>query len=153
MAPTVENHVASNVLATMGAVFWSIQLIPQIILNYRRGHAEGLQPAMMLLWSAAGIPLGIYCIAQRLNVALQVQAQILTTLSLVTFAQCKYYQSRWSISKCTLVIGGAGVCLAGIEVAVIFAVRVSPFAANSADHAVQRRLLIAVCLDRLSGSG
>lgn len=72
-----------------------------------------------------GVPLGIYTIAQDLNVALQVQAQILTTLSLVTYAQCKYYQEKWSIRRCIAVIGGAGVCLAGIEVGIILAVRVS----------------------------
>lgn len=47
---------------------------------------------MMLLWAFAGIPLGVYTIAQNLNVALQVQPQLLTFLSLVTWGQCLYYK-------------------------------------------------------------
>lgn len=52
----------------------------------------GLQSSMMLLWAFAGIPLGVYTIAQNLNVALQVQPQLLTFLSLVTWGQCLYYK-------------------------------------------------------------
>lgn len=47
---------------------------------------------MMLLWSFAGIPLGVYTIAQDLNIALQIQPQLLTFLSLVTWGQCLYYK-------------------------------------------------------------
>ncbi|KAH7020915.1 PQ loop repeat-domain-containing protein [Microdochium trichocladiopsis] len=87
----MDNPVAANILGTAGAVCWSVQLIPQIITNHRRHHADGVQPTMMLLWALAGLPLGVYNIAQGFNVALQVQPQLLTFLSLVTWAQCKYY--------------------------------------------------------------
>lgn len=46
---------------------------------------------MMLLWAVAGVPLGVYNIVEELNVALRIQPQILTFLSLVTWAQCFYY--------------------------------------------------------------
>jgi hypothetical protein len=46
---------------------------------------------MMLLWAVAGVPLGVYNIVEEFNVALRVQPQILTTLSLLTWAQCLYY--------------------------------------------------------------
>jgi hypothetical protein len=39
--------IAANVLGTLGAVFWSVQLIPQIVVNYRRHNAIGLQPSMV----------------------------------------------------------------------------------------------------------
>ncbi|KAL2684436.1 PQ loop repeat protein [Phyllosticta citricarpa] len=77
---------AANVLGTIGA------LIPQIVINYRRHHAIGLQPGMMVLWAWAGVPLGAYNIVRNFNVALQVQPQILTALSLLTWGQCVYYQ-------------------------------------------------------------
>lgn len=67
------------------------QLLPQIIINYRRHNTEGLQGSMMLLWAAAGVPLGVYNIVEKFNVALRIQPQILTALSLVTWAQCLYY--------------------------------------------------------------
>jgi hypothetical protein len=46
---------------------------------------------MMLLWACAGMPLGAYNIARKFNVALLVQPQILTMLSLITWLQCFYY--------------------------------------------------------------
>lgn len=46
--------VAANVLGTLGAVFWSIQLIPQIVVNYRRHNAIGLQPSMVSIHVSAG---------------------------------------------------------------------------------------------------
>jgi hypothetical protein len=47
---------------------------------------------MMLLWASAGVPLGVYNIVEEFNIALQIQPQILTTLSLITWAQCLYYE-------------------------------------------------------------
>lgn len=46
---------------------------------------------MMLLWATAGVPLGVYNIVEEFNIALRIQPQILTTLSLITWAQCLYY--------------------------------------------------------------
>lgn len=45
----------------------------------------------MLLWAVAGVPLGVYNIVEEFNIALRIQPQILTTLSLITWAQCLYY--------------------------------------------------------------
>ncbi|KAK6537444.1 hypothetical protein TWF694_011630 [Orbilia ellipsospora] len=118
------NPVATNILGTAGAVCWSIQLIPQIIINYRRHHTTGLQPSMMLLWAFAGIPLGIYNITSNFNIALQIQPQILTFLSLLTWSQCKYYSSKWALQKCALVTSIIGILLAGVEVGLIFALRI-----------------------------
>ena len=67
------------------------QLLPQIFINHRRRHTVGLQPTMMLLWAAAGVPLGAYNITEAFNVALRIQPQILTLLSLVTWGQCCYW--------------------------------------------------------------
>jgi hypothetical protein len=47
---------------------------------------------MMMLWAWAGVPLGVYNIVEDFNVALRVQPQILTFLSLVTWIQCYYYE-------------------------------------------------------------
>jgi hypothetical protein len=85
------------------------QLLPQIFINYRRHNTEGLQGSMMLLWASAGVPLGVYNIVEELNVALRVQAQILTFLSLVTWAQCLYYgkvgRNRFPVSIQQLKLG------------------------------------------------
>jgi hypothetical protein len=47
---------------------------------------------MMMLWAWAGVPLGVYNIAEGYNLALRIQPQILTVLSLVTLIQCFYYE-------------------------------------------------------------
>jgi hypothetical protein len=47
---------------------------------------------MMMLWAWAGVPLGVYNIAEEYNIALRIQPQILTVLSLVTWIQCFYYE-------------------------------------------------------------
>jgi hypothetical protein len=59
----------------------------------------GLQSTMMLLWSFAGIPLGVYTIAQDLNIALQIQPQLLTALSLITWGQCLYYKKVCEVNS------------------------------------------------------
>jgi hypothetical protein len=46
---------------------------------------------MMLLWACAGVPLGAYNISENFNIALQIQPQILTVLSLITWIQCYHY--------------------------------------------------------------
>lgn len=71
--------------------FTSTQLLPQIILNHRRRSTTGLKPAFMLLWAAAGCPLAVYNIVNNFNIALIIQPQILTALSLVTWGQCCVY--------------------------------------------------------------
>lgn len=113
--------------------------MPQIIVNYRRHDTEGLQPSMMLLWAAAGVPLGVYNIVEEQNIALRIQPQILSFLSLVTWAQCFYYgrvkmfpcllsiypwsnpiQKRSIIACIAAVVPLLGI-LGGIETALIFA--------------------------------
>jgi hypothetical protein len=47
---------------------------------------------MMMLWAWAGVPLGVYNIVEDFNIALRIQPQILTLLSLVTWIQCYYYE-------------------------------------------------------------
>ncbi|KAH8594757.1 G protein-like protein-coupled receptor : PQ-loop [Bisporella sp. PMI_857] len=115
--------IAANVLGTTGAVCWSIQLIPQIIINYRRHNTIGLQRSMMLLWACAGVPLGAYNIASNFNVALLVQPQVLTVLSLITWGQCFYYGDKWSAGKCTALVTAIGALFGGVEVAFVFALR------------------------------
>jgi uncharacterized protein with PQ loop repeat len=114
--------VAANILGVAGAIFWSIQLIPQIILNYRRHNAIGLQPTMMMLWAWAGVPLGVYNIVSRLNIALQVQPQILTALSLITWAQCYYYERSWSPARALVAVISIAGIMAGIEFGLIVAI-------------------------------
>ncbi|KAF3051367.1 hypothetical protein E8E11_010496 [Didymella keratinophila] len=104
--------IAANVLGTLGAVCWSIQLIPQIIINYRRHNAIGLQPTMMMLWAWAGVPLGVYNIVEEFNIALRIQPQILIVLSL-----------KWSVPRSLALIVPVMCFMGGVQAALIVALR------------------------------
>ncbi|KAJ0375967.1 hypothetical protein COL26b_005760 [Colletotrichum chrysophilum] len=109
---------AANALGTLGA------LIPQIIINYRRHNATGLQPSMMMLWAWAGVPLGVYNIVEDFNIALRIQPQILTFLSLATWIQCCYYERNWSVLRSLAVVTPIAAVMAGIQAALVFALRI-----------------------------
>lgn len=123
MAVITDSPLAANILGTLGAVFWSIQLLPQIWKNYRRHSTEGFQPSFMLLWALAGIPLGIYNIVDDQNIPLWIQPQILSALSLITWGQCYYYGRKWSLKLCISAIVGLAILLGGIETAGILSFR------------------------------
>ncbi|SPO41443.1 related to Integral membrane protein [Pseudozyma flocculosa] len=112
-------------MAVAGAVFWSVQLLPQIWLNYRRHHTTGLHQGMMLLWALAGLPLGIYNILSHQHVALQVQAQILTGLSLTTWSQVMHYSHGWSAKRCIWALGALGSLFGACEAAVVVGFKAS----------------------------
>lgn len=78
---------------------------------------------MMLLWASAGVPLGVYNITENFNIALRIQAQILTFLSLLTWSQCYYYGRHWSLVKCAVILIGMCIWMGGTEVALIFALK------------------------------
>lgn len=107
---------AANVLGTIGTVLWCIQLVPQVVHNWRRKDCTGLPPLMMLLWSVSGVPLAIYFIVQRANIPLQIQPHIFMVLSMVCFGQSLYYPPNnvrlWkSVAICVSLL----VVFAGIE--------------------------------------
>lgn len=91
MPQSTHNEVAANVLGTIGTVCWCIQLIPQIVHNYRRKNCTGLQPLMLFLWSASGVPFSIYFVSRRSTIPIMIQPQIFTTLCLVTWFQSLIY--------------------------------------------------------------
>jgi hypothetical protein len=122
----------------------SVQLIPQIVINYKRHNATGLQPSMMMLWAWAGVPLGVYNIVENFNVALRVQPQILTFLSLVTWIQCFYYEKvhrriphpflmiastdecqKWTVSRALFVVCPIAVIMGGIQAGLIVGLRIA----------------------------
>ncbi|KAK4889957.1 hypothetical protein LTR27_011287 [Elasticomyces elasticus] len=77
----------------------------------------------MLFWALAGVPLGVFNIVSGFNIALQVQPQILTLLSLMTWIQCYYYERKWSIFKSLAVVVPVACIMGGIEAGLVFALR------------------------------
>lgn len=77
----------------------------------------------MMFWAWAGVPLGVYNIVSDFNIALQVQPQILTFLSLVTWIQCYYYERKWKLIRSLVVVVPIAIIMAAVEVSLIFALR------------------------------
>ena len=86
---------------------------------------------MMLLWACAGVPLGVYNIVESFNIALRIQPQVLTFLSLLTWMQCKFYGSKWPVSKLFAVAVPVAAFMGGLECGLVFALR------QARDHQVQ----------------
>lgn len=84
-----------------------------------------MSPLFFLSWAAAGVPLGVYNIADDFNVALQVQPNILILLSLITWSQCKYYGDKWTLLRVSLFSIVTVLALGGIEAGLVFALRVA----------------------------
>ncbi|KEY72811.1 hypothetical protein S7711_04402 [Stachybotrys chartarum IBT 7711] len=139
--------VAANVLGTLGAVLWSLQLLPQIWKNWRRHDSESLSAAFFLSWAIAGVPLGVYNITDDFNIALQVQPNILIFLSLCTWSQCKYYASKWSLAKVTTISAVIAIVLGAAETGLVFALRV----ARRRDHEWAMTLMAVLAAVLLAG--
>lgn len=76
-----------------------------------------------LAGAAAGIPLGVYNIVDDFNIALQIQPNILSLPSLITWSQCKHYGHGLSWTKTLLVSLLLAVISGGIETGLVSALR------------------------------
>lgn len=90
----VYNAVAENVLGTAGTICWCIQLIPQIIQNFRAKDCTGFPPLMMFLWAASGVPFSIYFIGSDGSIPLRIQPQLFTFFCLISWSQTLYYPPK-----------------------------------------------------------
>ncbi|KAH8986120.1 hypothetical protein EDB92DRAFT_1287267 [Lactarius akahatsu] len=129
------NAVAENIFGTMGAILWSVQLIPQLVKSWRTKSTKGLSPLLPLMWSMAALPLGIYVVAQDLNVPLIVQPQLFALFTLLSWTQCMYYGRARSPAWCAAVLAGTLVFYAALEAGMAFALRPSYRRGTSAGKA------------------
>ncbi|CAA9957154.1 PQ loop repeat protein [Pyrenophora teres f. maculata] len=135
MAPQTSIPLAANILGTIGTVCWCIQLVPQIVRNYRTKSTVGLPESMMLLWSISGVPFGVYAIVQQFNIPLIVQPQCFCVLCGVSWVQCLIYGRKWRTWTATLLLLGLICLFAGIEAGLVFALR-GPYLRGEAQWAV-----------------
>ncbi|CAO3608611.1 unnamed protein product [Mucor hiemalis] len=91
-----DRYLVEQVTSYFGLVFWSLQLAPQAWKTYRRGTSTGVSVWTMLIWSFAGMFMGVYNIEFR-------------------------YQHKWSKIKTSLGFAIACLFFAGIEVGFIYA--------------------------------
>ncbi|KAF2114271.1 PQ loop repeat protein [Lophiotrema nucula] len=123
MAPQTSIPPAANILGTIGTICWCVQLLPQIWRNWRTKSTEGLPATMMFLWSASGVPFGIYAIVQNFNIPLQVQPQCFCFLCGVSWAQCLVYGRKWRAWTVTLLYSCILLVYAALQAGLVFAIR------------------------------
>ncbi|KAF0324065.1 fungal specific transcription factor domain protein [Colletotrichum asianum] len=100
--------------------------IPAALLGQCSGRfSQSLSSTFSLSWAIAGVPLGVYNIADDFNIALQIQPDILIFLSLWTWSQCKYYGDNWGIKKIVPFVTGLAIVLAGAEYGLVYALRLA----------------------------
>ncbi|BGO97424.1 Cystinosin/ERS1p repeat protein [Rhodotorula toruloides] len=114
------NTALENVFGTLGAVCWSIQLVPQIWKSWRKKDTAGLSTGMMLIWFVSGIWLGAYCYTSGLSVPLVVQPQAFCLFSAIAWAQCLVYDSKWKTWQAVSIATFVCALASGIEAALIF---------------------------------
>ncbi|KAF9905150.1 hypothetical protein EC991_001970 [Linnemannia zychae] len=83
--------VLENVFGMLGIFFWSFQLLPQVIDNYRAKTTQGLSASMFILWTLAALGFGSYTIVEGLSIPIIVQPHIFGFFSTVCYLQCFYY--------------------------------------------------------------
>ncbi|GAA5872991.1 hypothetical protein JCM3774_004892 [Rhodotorula dairenensis] len=114
------NSIAENVFGTLGAVFWSIQLVPQIWKSWRRKDTAGLSTFMLFLWFLSGVWLGSYSVTSGLSIPLVIQPQLFCLFSAVAWAQCLHYDSGLGRKSALLLVAGCLALGGGIEAGLIF---------------------------------
>ncbi|CAE6466749.1 unnamed protein product [Rhizoctonia solani] len=94
------NEVAENILATIGTVLWTAQLVPQVVKSYREKSTEGLSPWLMFIWALSAWFLGVYAIVQNISIPIILQPQLFGALAALSWIQCLYYGSKKSRLFC-----------------------------------------------------
>ncbi|OBT65395.1 hypothetical protein VE03_06030 [Pseudogymnoascus sp. 23342-1-I1] len=140
MAIIEEQPIAANVLGTIGTVYvisqplevhfyhftnnhMKIMLMPQIWSNWKTKDTDGLPPSMVFLWAIAAVPFGTYAIVQHFNTPLQIQPQLLCTLSLISWVQILVYGNGWSWFKATAYGLATAAIFGGAQAVLILTLR------------------------------
>ncbi|KAF9990027.1 hypothetical protein BGZ75_004015 [Mortierella antarctica] len=104
--------ILENVFGMLGIVFWSFQLLPQVIDNYKAKSTEGLSYSMFFIWTLAALGFGSYSIVEDLSIPI-----------IMCYCQCLYYGMRWSLRRTVVASSVMFVAMAGIQVAAVYGTR------------------------------
>ncbi|CAE6458831.1 unnamed protein product [Rhizoctonia solani] len=110
------NEAAENILATIGTVLWTAQLVPQVVKSFREKSTEGLSPWLMFIWALSAWFLGVYAIVQNISIPIILQPQLFGALAALSWIQCLYYGSKKSKVFCALLYLFFLAAMAGFEV-------------------------------------
>ncbi|KAM9994740.1 hypothetical protein ACTFIY_000937 [Dictyostelium cf. discoideum] len=101
----MDNKILSNLFGIVGTILWSVQLVPQIHLNYKRKSTKGVSPTCFGCWYACGVILGTNLVFNREPPALVVQISCFSLFSLVIVMQHLFYQKKYNLKRLLFTIG------------------------------------------------
>jgi UDP-N-acetylmuramyl pentapeptide phosphotransferase/UDP-N-acetylglucosamine-1-phosphate transferase len=77
----------------------------------------------MFIWSAAGVPLGVYTIVQNINIPIILQPQLFGFLAGVSWIQCLYYGNKKPLAFCLVLFAVYLLIYGGLVVGLTFLTR------------------------------
>lgn len=83
-----------EIVQIFALVFWSFQLAPQALENYKAQSTGGLSSLMMLCWSLGSVCTGIYCIGAKFSVLFIIQPNLFLLFSIICWSQCFYHDKK-----------------------------------------------------------
>ncbi|KYQ91078.1 hypothetical protein DLAC_07981 [Tieghemostelium lacteum] len=95
----MDSPIASNIFGIAGLIIWSLELLPQIRLNYIRKSTEGVSLLCFSSWYLSGIVLDPYLVFTKKSPALIVQISIFTFLTLIILYQHFYFDRKIALKK------------------------------------------------------
>lgn len=81
----------ANVLATIGTVCWCVQLIPQIIHNYRTKNTEGFPELMVVLWCLCAPFFAVFVVVEEASIPIMLQPHLFGLFCTVVYVQVMHY--------------------------------------------------------------
>lgn len=96
----------SNVLATIGTVCWCVQMIPQIIFNYKKKNTEGFPENMALLWCLCAPFFAAYVVIADASIPIMLQPHLFCFFCFIVYIQIMYYPPVSRPKKQILIRGG-----------------------------------------------
>ncbi|KIJ53951.1 hypothetical protein M422DRAFT_221517 [Sphaerobolus stellatus SS14] len=117
------NKAAENVLGTIGTICWTAQILPQNWKSWREHSTEGLSAYLSLLWALAAIFLGVYTVAQKINIPLMIQPQSFGFFAALSWTQCLYYSHHKSFMFCLATLVAFCIIGGGFEAGMVFVLR------------------------------
>lgn len=81
----------ANVLATIGTVCWCVQMIPQMIVNYKKKNTEGLPESMILLWCLCAPFFAVFVVSEDLSIPIMIQPHLFGFFCWIVYMQVMFY--------------------------------------------------------------
>ena len=114
----------SNVLATIGTVCWCIQLIPQLVYNYRRKNTEGFPELMALLWFMCAPFFAVFVVVEDASIPIMIQPHLFGFFCWLLYIQIMYYPPVQRPKKQIIIRAGSlAVFMMALEVGCIIPLR------------------------------